>query len=166
MKEESIKLITILKEEITLYQIFLDLLERERNIVAHFSLEDMYENNNQKETVLLQIKVLEESRISLVESFGEILDIPREEITISMLCAYIYEPYRTELKECHQRLSALINSIKEVNQVNSILIDRSISFLRDSFSLINSFSQSSLLYHSSGKIEEQEENGRILCKRG
>lgn len=159
-------LISILHQEIALYQELYRLLHEERRIMTELSLEGLYSSNNRKETLLLRLKVLERARLDLIDKIAPLIDLLPGEITITSLINRIADPLKESLLSCYTRLSSLVESIEEINYINGLLIERSLDYIRGSISYLNSLISPLPLYMPTGMIKGDERSGKILSKRG
>lgn len=165
MDERYEKLIDILEKEMEVLKEFLDLLHMERQYMIDLSLDKLPHCTNKKETLILNLKVLEESRIDLINS----MSTNRSSLSFLTLSKIIEEgpkKYKDKLKSCRSRLVNLVNSIKEINRINEILADRALSYARVSLNFLTRLACELPIYHSSGQIREEVNKGRILCEKG
>lgn len=159
-------LLSILHQEIALYQGLSGLLHEERRVMAELSLEGLYLSNNQKETLLLRLKVLERARLELIDKIAPLIGLSQGEMTISGLIDRINDPQKSGLLSCYARLSSLVESIEEINHINGLLIEKSLSYIKGSISFLNSLISPLPLYMPTGLMKEEEKGGKILSKRG
>lgn len=159
-------LISILHQEIALYQELYGLLHEERRIMTELSLEGLYLSNNRKETLLLRLKVLERARLDLIDKIAPLIDLSPGEITITSLINRIADPLKGSLLSCYTRLSSLVESIEEINYINGLIIGRSLDYIKGSILYLNSLISPLPLYMPTGMIRSEERSGRILSKRG
>ncbi|MCK5009779.1 MAG: flagellar protein FlgN [Deltaproteobacteria bacterium] len=158
------ELITILNKEIELHKQLLLLLQNDRHFLIDLSTEEIFENIKKKETCTLKIKMLEESRSSLVDRLSQHCAIPSQEMTLSKIVSLAKEPYRSSLATSRSSLTALIRSIKEISQVNHFIIKDSLYYFQRSLDFLNNASAASPTYVNSGKIKDPTRFGSLLAK--
>lgn len=164
MDEKFENLLEILEKEVELFREFLHLLQSERQYMIDLSLDRLHECANQKETLILNLKVLEESRVDVIASIqnGNQTGSP----TLSVIIDKAPVRYRRGLESCRSNLISLVNSIREINQINGILAERAINYTRNSLSFLNRLTHELLVYLPSGRMEQQGKTGKLVCKKG
>ena len=157
-------LLDILEKEVELYREFLTLLQRERQYMIDLSLDRLHECNNQKEAVILNLKVLDESRVDVIDSIrnGDQSASP----TLSMIIEKAPARYKGGLESCRSNLRSLVGSIREINQINGVLSERAINYTRSSLSFLNRLFHELPVYLSSGQRGQRKRTGRLVSKKG
>ena len=158
------ELITILNKEIELHKQLLLLLQNDRHFLIDLATEEIFENIKKKETCTLKIKMLEESRTSLIDRLSQHCSIHSQEMTLSKIVSLAAEPYRSTLDTSRSVLTALIKSIKETNQINHFIIKDSLCYFKRSLDFLNNASAASPTYAHSGKIKDPTRYGSLLAK--
>lgn len=158
------ELITALNKEIELHKQLVLLLQNDRHFLIDLSTEEIFENIKKKETCILKIKMLEESRSSLVDKLSQHWGIPFQELTLSKIVSLAEEPYRSSLATHRSTLTTLIKTIKEISQVNHFIINDSLYYFQRSLNFLNSASAASPTYVHSGKIKDPARFGSLLAK--
>jgi flagellar biosynthesis/type III secretory pathway chaperone len=128
-------LLSILEEQIRSYKIFHDLLIKERECLVKIDPETVEEISKEKDTVIMRLRLLEEERQRLVRIFADENNIDAE-VTLKDLGRITgNDRYKT----IRSQLLSLLQSIAEINKFNSILIDRSLNYLKMTSNFIGSF---------------------------
>ncbi len=112
----------ILTEQIGSCKVLLGILQRERACLVDFNADGVEELSKEKDTVLLRMRLLEEERIRLVRKFFE------RELTLKEISALTGD---TSLLDIRSTLLSLAQSVEELNQFNRLLVDRSLSYIRN-----------------------------------
>jgi flagellar biosynthesis/type III secretory pathway chaperone len=154
----------ILTREIELHKHLLSLLHKEKACLIDLSTEEIVENTKRKETCTLKIKMLEESRLSLIKRLSPHFSISLHELTLSKLISQLDEPHRSELEEVRSTLRSLINSIQEINQHNSMVVKDALHYCQRSLDFLYSATVANPTYVDSGKIKDPTRFGRLLSK--
>lgn len=157
-------LISVLEKETSLYQSFLNLLIKERDSIASFSIDDLNYLSGKKLELIEALREAEGSRVAIIGSMGYALDVKNLEFTISHLISTVGEPYATRLKNCAGRLSSLVMEVSEFNRDNGVLIERSLKYIGDSIRILSDCSQEKPTYFptSSHYIPSDSGFGRVL----
>jgi len=159
-------LYSILGQEMALFEGLMGLLQKEKEIIVRNSLDDLHTSNNQKETILLKIRVLEETRIKIVEKISILLGKEGKELTLSGLSDVLEEPYKSRFIAFRTKMVAMVDSLREINKVNQFLVERSLQSINSFFSLLNLLGVSPQVYLPSGKMRTKEGQGGILSRKG
>jgi len=127
---EAIK--TILLEQIEGCRQLLGVLQREKLCLMELHLEGVEAVTKEKDIQVLKLKLLEKERERLLEAFtgqstSRLKDSGSEPLSLQKL-AYLTED-QTFL-DMRSKLISLSQSIKEINDLNKIMIDRTLGYLR------------------------------------
>ena len=158
------ELITILNKEIDLHKQLLSILHKEREFLIDLSTEKILDNSKKKETCVLRIKMLEESRLLLVDKLSQHYSIPSQGLTLSRIVSLVEGPPHFALDAAQSTLTSLIKSIKEVNQCNCLIVKDSLYYFNRSLDFLNYASSASPTYVDSGKIKDPKRFGSLLSK--
>lgn len=132
----SIQAITnILKEQVDGYKTFLAILQREKECLIHIDMVGMEDISKEKDTAVMRLRLLEEERVRLMKKFAEDKGIFRD-ITLIEMGEFAED---NTLFALRSQLLSLLQSIEEMNSFNSILISRSINYLRANTNFLSSF---------------------------
>jgi len=154
----------LLTQEIALHKHLLALLHKEKEFLIDLSTEEILENTKKKETCTLKIKMLEESRSVLVKQLSQHCGVPSEELTLSKIVSLIKEPQRSTLNATRSTLTSLIESIKEANQHNCLVVKDALHYCRRSLDFLYSSSAASPTYVNGGRIKDPARFGSLLSK--
>ncbi len=128
-------IISILKEQISGYKVLLNLLQKERSCLIDIDAEKVEELSKEKDTVLMRLRLLEEERQRLTKKFAEDNDLSGD-INLKGLGALIGDDALLTLRS---QLQSLLQSVEEMNEFNSVLIDRSIKYFKLNTNFFSSF---------------------------
>jgi flagellar biosynthesis/type III secretory pathway chaperone len=165
LNHNSENLLSILQQEVHLYRDLLDVLQREKQCMMDLALDSIHECNNTKETLILKLKVLEEARIDLIRDISETHGISSP-VTLARIIEVVPPAYKRSLEACRSNLVSLLNSVREVIQINAILAERSIHYTRESLTFLNRLTFTMPIYLSSGQMGENARNGKLVHKKG
>jgi flagellar biosynthesis/type III secretory pathway chaperone len=128
-------IINILEEQVKTYKLLQELLHRERTCLVNIDPEKVEEISKEKDTVVMRLRLLEEERQRLIRMYADENGIDSE-INLEELATITGNKHFPSLRS---QLLALLQNIEEMNKFNSILIDRSMNFIRTNTSFFNSF---------------------------
>lgn len=158
------ELIVILNNEIEVHKELLTFLHEDRELLIDLCVEEIFENNKKKETCTLKIKMLEESRLLLVNRLSQHYAIPSQELTLSKIVSLVEGPPHSALDTARSTLTALIKSIGEVNQSNGLIVKDSLYYFKRSLDFLNYASSASPTYVDNGKMKDPKRFGSLLSK--
>lgn len=163
MSQHYQNLLNQLGQKIEIYQELADLLKKEWDCIAEYSLEELQEILVRKEHLLLQSQMVEENRNKIIGQLADELKIPQEELTLSKLIAARKYPLAQKLEDSRDRLLELISLIGDLSLKNKNLIEHSSLSLKKSLAFIHCVAEESLTsYHQNGRRGGNKMEGRML----
>lgn len=157
-------LLTILEQMISHYCILLQLSENERKVLTTTSLPILFELTTQKETLLLEISVMEEGRQVLLRKLAEHLGISVAKLTLGQLGDIAPEPFADRFQRCRVDLLSLTQAVSQINAKNTALLDASLDTVRTSLGLIARLLEPAPTYGHHGYLDAANRGGKILHK--
>ncbi len=127
----------ILKEQINTYKILHDLLGRERRCLLNIDAEKLEEISKEKDTLVMRLRLLEEERRRLIGKIAGDRGLSAE-INLKELERVTGNSIFSILRST---LVSLLQSIEEMNRFNSVLIDRSMTYIRTNMNFIRPFTK-------------------------
>ena len=158
-------LLDVLEQEIHLYRDLLEVLQAEKQHMIDLALDRLRETQQRKEALLQRARDLEEARIRLTRRIAHHLG-RGEGMPLREIIAQAPLPWRAPLERCRSNLISLIHSIGEINQVNAVLVERSLSYTRDSLRFLAQLTRQLPAYLASGRLQEAVPAGQLVCRRG
>lgn len=142
----------VLGQETEKYEALLRLLRRERDLIVKGNLQVLAELVKRKETLVLELKVIQEARLTLMSKVSAMHDIPLVELTLFRLAELVPAPHATSYRNLLNRLAVLAARLVEENDWNKALLDRSVAYIRGSLSLLTSAVSPVPLYQDDGSV--------------
>ena len=130
--EQSIK--NILSEQVSGYRMLMEVLRREREYLVHFNAAGVEALSKEKDTVVLQLRLLEEERIRLVRAFAADLKLD-EDLSLQRLVEITGDEAFQKLR---LQLISLLQGIVELNEFNRVLIERSSGVVKNALQFLSS----------------------------
>jgi len=155
----------VLDKELELYRSLLSLLQKERRTVVDCSIEDLIQINKEKENLVLKMRILEQSRQTLLKKIAEVMGIPPELLTLSVLEERLEEPLAKQLSALRSKLRAILQSIREANEENRVFLQHSVDFVKGSLDLIRHLTLTSPIYMPTGGIESDRCDSRFVSEK-
>ena len=155
----------LVEKEFDAYRSLLSLLQKERRIVVDCSVEELIQTNKEKENLVLKLRILEQSREAILEKLAGGMGLSGGELTLSKLEHRLKEPFASQLRTLRTKLSAVLCSIREMNEENRVFLQHSADFVRESLALIRYLTVSSPKYMPSGALVGDRLDGRLLSEK-
>jgi flagellar biosynthesis/type III secretory pathway chaperone len=159
-------LLTVLARETVIYEELQDIVRKERQTLKKPSVQLISESNNRKETCILKARMLEEVRTNLVRKLARHLGREEREINLTLLASLADEEQGGALRTHQERLTQLLESIREINAMNQDLLDYSLSYVKNSINFLNQIMSTGADYVNTGKLKNGSRNGAVICRRG
>ncbi len=126
-------LITILEQEFSLCSDMVTLLQKEKDVIAGLDTEALDNHLREKELIAAKISVCEEARERMLQSFG----LPDK--TLSEVAVAAGPANFDRLSSLASRFKSITHSIAELNTLNSLLIEKSLFYVRSSRNFLKTF---------------------------
>ena len=127
------ELIDVLEREFTLCSNLVTLLQKEKDVITSLDTDALDGHLRDKELVTAKIQVVEEARERLLQSLG------LTDKTLSEVAASAEPNYKERISFIASKFKAIANSIKELNALNSLLIDKSLFYIKSSRNFLSTF---------------------------
>ncbi|MBI3594056.1 MAG: flagellar protein FlgN [Nitrospirae bacterium] len=159
-----IKFYSTLGEMTKGYQQFMSILQKEKSLIIEGNSEELITCLLQKEGVISYLNGLESKREAEIEEIGRALGLTSRPLTFVMLIDAVKEPFKSKFISCKAGLEALTASMIEVNQINGLLVERTLRKITDLIGLINQISAVPITYSSNGVANAFPAKGRSLAR--
>lgn len=147
------------------YRVLLDLLRKEKDFIITSNIEKLSRSNIFKDTLLLEIKELEEKRGGICAQFAEIVGIKNDNIKLKDFNFYLQSDQSERLRDYHSVLDLLLKRIKEINKVNEKLIRSALNTLNGAISSIKKEFQTRPIYKKEGNLKDPStQTGSFVSK--
>lgn len=148
-------LVQVLGQETEKYEVLLRLLRQERGLIVKGNLQALSELVKRKETLVLELKVLQEARLALMTKVSAMYGIPMVDLTLFRLADLVPASHATSYLGLLSRLAFLASRMVEENDGNAALLDRSVAYVRGSLSLLTQVVTPVPLYQGDGSVVAQ-----------
>ena len=126
------ELIAVLEKEFELCTKMVALLQKEKDVIISLDPASLEQLLRDKETVIASIRLCDESRERILTSLGF------KDRTLFEVAQAVEDDYRDRLNGLASKFKAIVCSISELNRFNSILIDKSLQYVRTSHNFLDS----------------------------
>lgn len=142
----------VLGQEAEKYDALLRLLRQERDLIGKGNLQALTELVKRKETLVLELKVLQEASLALMTRVSAMCGIPMAELTLFRLADIVPASHATSYLGLLNRVALLATKLVEENDWNAALLDRSVAYVRGSLSFLTSAVTPVPLYQGDGRV--------------
>lgn len=126
-------LINVLEKEFFLCTQLVELLQREKDVIVSLDPAALEALLKEKEAITVEIKLCDEARERILDALGF------ENKTISEVADIAAHGFREKLSSIASKFTAIIHSISELNRFNSVLIEKSLYYIKTSYNFLNNF---------------------------
>lgn len=158
-------LAVVLGQETEKYEALLRLLRLERGLIVKGNLQALAELVKRKETLALELKVMQEARIALMTRVSATYGIPLVELTLLRLADFVPASHAASYRDILNRLDGLVKRLVEENDLNTALLDRSVAYVKGSLSFLASAMTPVPLYQGDGSIVAQSQSLSVLNRQ-
>ncbi len=127
------ELLRILEKEFELCAQLVVLLQKEREVIVGLDPAALELLLREKEIIITGIRLCDESRERALSSLGF------SGRTISDIAQLAEIDYRDRLSSIASKFKAIVSSIAELNRFNSVLIEKSLQYVKTSYNFLDSF---------------------------
>jgi flagellar biosynthesis/type III secretory pathway chaperone len=136
MKSLWERLIEILEKESALYRDILDLSRHKTNTIVEGRVSQLEQLTGVEQRLLLSVGGLEQQREEVVDQLARRLGIPADELNISVAVEQAEDELKEKLVALKEEIENTLKDLKEVNDLNSELIKKSLEYIDFSINLI------------------------------
>jgi len=156
------QLLRVLEREKDNYRSMLTLIDKETKAAVRSDLNVLTKAGEEKENILIKLRLLEEQRIRLVREMADALGYPPRDFTITMISQLVGEPFGRRLSQAGTDLSTVLNTVKDANHRNKQLFEHSQELLRGSFNILSELTRSDTVYYRTGNIQRTYQTGKCV----
>lgn len=149
---ENENLIGHLKSEVELFKDLVAVLHRETECIVGRDYKGLYETVSQKEHLAMRIYAAAEARKPLLkEALAVLGGAPAQEVNLTSLIE-LAGAKAPRLEECQKTLLSLGSTIKEINGLNTLIIESSMENVAKTLGFLGNFMQPST-YKATGSFD-------------
>ncbi len=165
MDEKAVdRLVETLEQEMKVYEDMLALSKSKTDLVIQGKVAELEKLVKLEQTLLLKISKLEKKREESLAEIAAALGINSSEVNISSLIGALGEDGAGKLKSCQERMLKVLNELKEINGLNSKLIQNSLDYIDFSLNLLAGVDSGLENYGKTGKTEDSKKRSLFDVK--
>ncbi|HBT48397.1 MAG: hypothetical protein XD49_1826 [Caldanaerobacter subterraneus] len=128
----SQRLLGLLKEEMAIYEILLELATKKTDIIIHGKIKELDETVQMERNFIKKLVELEEKRESTLKEMGK-----GEGVTISEVIKSLPLEEAAQFNNVKERLSAVLKELEQRNDLNMALIEQALEYVNYSIKAIS-----------------------------
>ena len=128
----SQRLLGLLKEEMAIYEILLELATKKTDIIIHGKIKELDETVQMERNFIKKLIELEEKRENTLKEMGK-----GEDVTVSEVVKNLPLEEAMEFNSVKERLSVVLKELGERNDLNMALIEQALEYVNYSIKAIS-----------------------------
>jgi len=132
--------------------------------MSSLAIKELDSNNKEKETIALELQLLEESRMLLMQRLEEEPNLRGKEINLSTLSASVDEALGAPLVALQSGLKSLLGDIREMNETNKNFLHHSLEHIQWTVGMMKILEAGSMTYEPSGGVRDEGTTGRVISR--
>ena len=162
MSDKILEIRDLLEKYHQCYREFHDLQLRERDLLASLEIEALEANNKRKETVALEIKMMEESRLRLAETIAMEHEVDVSVVNFSYLAEHCDPVYRVDFEKFAREFRTLARDLERITQTNRKLVQSSLNTARNLERVLHKLISDNATYLPTGEMELLTRGARLM----
>lgn len=160
-----LELIDILEKQRELYKKLLEIAKAKQPVLVKGNLAKLEEFIKQEEQIVVQVGKLEEQRSRVHQALANHFHFPEPEITLSEIAAKVSAELSNKLSQVGDGLKDILNELKDVNNLNSVLIKQSLDYIEFTVNLITSMGETPSYPEKPGEPKREQSRARIFDQK-
>ncbi|UCH63665.1 MAG: flagellar protein FlgN [Fidelibacterota bacterium] len=158
-----VRLITVLSEEMRMYNELLLVLRKKQSSIIEGTLEGLKETVEQEQSILRKSEAVAATREASLKEVSKALGRDGDIQTLDQLIELVESTYAERLSDIHRSLQRIVQEVILTNEENRYLLDYSIKFVRDAARELIKSSEKFPVYSAEG-IGRKEGSGSNLIE--
>lgn len=144
-------LLNILDEELNLYKTILELSNTKTTLLKENKVKELESTTKEEESLVAKVIEKEKLRMQEVKDICKKYGRPEKSIKIEELCEFI-DDSKEELMKYKNEIVEILEELKKVNQINSVLINSSLDYVNFA---VNMLTETNSNTYQAGGIKNQ-----------
>ncbi len=150
-------LLSILEEEIGLHEQLLEKKKQERPCLAVGAVNDLQKITGELQQIVDKIQHAEQRRTQEKRRWGEMFGVDPAKISLRAIAQHLPRDKGETLVETGDRLKALVVAVRDENNMNQLLLKRSMHLLNEEIrTLFNTDEEAGVSYTSQGSMKQNK----------
>jgi DNA-binding Xre family transcriptional regulator len=149
-------LIKILEQETELYNEILNISKNKTSTIVEGKVAELESMVKLEQSILVKMGKMETAREQIIEKISAQLDIKPSDVTLTELYKHIGDQESQALGKYQTKMSAIVNEVKNSNELNSKLIKNSLDYINFSINLLTEVNSSGNSYGLDGNVSDSK----------
>ncbi len=158
------ELLANLEDLVKIYRSLLEVVRREKEILVESRLDELNENNKAKDTMLVRIRSLENSRTKLARDLAVVTNSDVDQPRLLELASNLPKEPGERLRNMHSVLELLVRRVSEVNRQNEELVQSALRSITGAMAAIKEGLAPKVTYGQKGEISVKAEGGALVSR--
>lgn len=166
MKQEYFeKLVNNLNAMIKQYRLLLDCVRKEKDLLIKSDIENLNQNNANKEQLLFDIKNLESTRVVYAKELAQLVGANPAEPRLLEIAQKFDLAQGDKLRAIHSALEILTKSLIEINKENAVYAEAALGTVNSAMENIKESLMGQKTYQKKGSYQQGfEKSGHLVSK--
>ncbi len=147
---------------IKVYQLLLDNIRNEKDLLIKADLKTLDENNKAKETILLKLRTFENARMKVAKDLAIAIGADADQPRLLEIAAILPVAAGDQLKNQHSVLELLIKRLNEINKENEQLAHAALKNVSGAIGAIRDSLGGKPVYEKKGNLSKTTAAGKIV----
>ncbi|MFB0515234.1 MAG: flagellar protein FlgN [Candidatus Neomarinimicrobiota bacterium] len=156
------RLITILSEEMRMYNELLLVLRKKQSSIIEGKLEGLKEAVQHEQAILRESEAVALTREASLKEVSSALGKEEEIQSLGQLIEAVESTYAERLSDIHRSLQRIVQEVILTNEENRYLLDYSIKFVRDAARELIKSSEQFPVYSAEGRGAKEPASSRLI----
>lgn len=156
------KLINILEEELGLYKKILEVSNNKTALLKNNKVSELETTTKEEENLVASVIEKEKVRIQEVKNICKRYGKPEKSLKIEELCEFI-DDSKEELMNLKSEIIKVLEELKNVNKINSVLINSSLEYINFTVNMLTETSKKPT-YEAKGQQSSQAQRNLFDVK--
>ncbi len=156
------RLITVLSEEMRMYNELLLVLRKKQSSIIEGKLESLKEAVEQEQAILKHSEAVARTREASLKEVSDTLGRKDEIQTLGQLIELVESTYAERLSDIHRSLQRIVQEVILTNEENRYLLNYSIKFVRDAARELIKSSEQFPVYSAEGMSGKERSGSNLI----
>lgn len=147
------RLIEILKKELDIYKKILDVSKNKTDLLKGNKVKELEATTKEEEELVSNVVAEEKVRIQIIKELCRNHGVPEKTLKIEEICEFEEAP-KEELMELKKEIVEILDELKEVNKINTVLIKSSLEYVNFAVNMLTESNKNTL--YQAGGIQENK----------
>lgn len=143
------ELLEILGKELDVYKKILEVSNNKTKLLKENKVKELEATTKEEEALVRDVVEMEKSRIEIVKSICRQYGKPEKSLKIEEICEFV-DDSKDELLNFKKEITEVLEELKKVNKVNSVLINSSLDYINFAVNMLTETSKNTV-YQAGGQ---------------